>query len=61
MMLNDEKDKKSFSAMMKGRAVYIALSACVLAAGVLSFTAARTTLSRPYRTVSMYITPRLPR
>ena len=41
MMINDEKDKKSFSAMMKGRAVYIALSACVLAAGVLSFTAAR--------------------
>ena len=36
MMINEE-NKKSFSEMMKGRAVYIALSVCVLAAGVLSY------------------------
>lgn len=41
MMINEEKNKKGLSAIMKGRAVYIALSACVLAAGVVSFTAAR--------------------
>lgn len=38
MMISDE-NKKSFSEMFKGRAVYYALCACVLAAGIVSYTA----------------------
>ena len=37
MMLNDE-NKKDLKKMMKGRAVYLALGVCVLAAGIVSYT-----------------------
>lgn len=40
MMIN-EQNKKSIKEMMKGRAVYIALSVCVLAAGVISYASIR--------------------
>ena len=39
MMISDD-NKKSFAKMMKGRAVYLALGACVLAAGLVSYSAA---------------------
>lgn len=38
MMLNDE-NKKSLKTMLKGRAFYLALSVCVLAAGIVSYQA----------------------
>lgn len=40
MMINEE-NKKSIMEMMKGKAVYIALSVCVLAAGIVSYTSIR--------------------
>ena len=39
MMIRD--DKNGFFKMMKGRAVYLALAVCVLAAGVVSYTAVK--------------------
>ncbi len=41
MMINEE-NRKSFKEMMKGRAVYIALSVCVLAAGAVSYASIKT-------------------
>ena len=41
MMINED-NRKSFREMMKGRAVYIALSVCVLAAGAVSYASIKT-------------------
>lgn len=48
MMLNNE-NKKDLRSMLKGRAVYLALSACVLAAGAISYTSSLSRLA-PSRT-----------
>ena len=41
MMINEE-NRKSFKEMLRGRAVYIALSVCVLAAGAVSYASVKT-------------------
>ncbi|MBQ7688764.1 MAG: peptidoglycan DD-metalloendopeptidase family protein [Clostridia bacterium] len=45
MMLNDE-NKNDFKKMMKGRAVYLALGVCVLAAGIVSYTSTLQKINR---------------
>ena len=66
MMINNE-NKKSFARMMKGRAVYIALGVCVLAAGFVSYSVSRVskaplgsvTASEPERSTYVHINERI--